>query len=51
MKKVLSLTSPPMPKAQLDKLISTVIQEKGNESTLEWLINDEGGLDLFVDEE
>jgi hypothetical protein len=40
-----------MQKGQLDKLISTVIQEEGNESTLEWLMNDEGGLDLYVEDE
>jgi hypothetical protein len=50
MEKVLSQTSP-IPKAQLDKLISTVFQEEGNESILEWLVNDDGGLDFFVDEE
>jgi hypothetical protein len=36
-----------MLKDQLDKLISAVIQEEGDERTLEWSLNDDGTLDLF----
>jgi hypothetical protein len=50
MRKVLTLSSPSIPKEQLDMLIETVIQEEGNERMIEWLVNDDGGLDLFVDE-
>jgi len=38
-----------MPKDQLDKLISAVIQEDGNERSLEWALNDDGSLDLFTE--
>lgn len=38
-----------MPKDLLDKLVSTVIQEQGDERSLEWLLNDDGTLDLFVE--
>jgi hypothetical protein len=37
-----------MPKDLLDKLVSTIIQEQGDRS-LEWLLNDDGTLDLFVE--
>jgi hypothetical protein len=43
MKKVVSMSSPPMPKEVLDKLISAVIQEDGNER---WSLNEDGSLDL-----
>jgi hypothetical protein len=46
MRKVLS---PPMPKDQLDKLISVVIQEDGKEQSLERVLNDDGTLDLFTE--
>jgi hypothetical protein len=45
MKKVLTFTSPPMPKDQLDKLISAVIQER----SLEWSLNEDGTLDLYTE--
>jgi hypothetical protein len=32
----------PIPKDQLDILISAVIQEEGNEQLLEWSLNDDG---------
>jgi hypothetical protein len=50
MKKVLSLSSPPIPKDLLDKLISAVIQEEGRERSLEWVLNDDGSLDLFTEQ-
>ena len=49
MKKVASFSSPPMPKDLLDKLISAVIQEEGRERSLEWSLNDDGTLDLFME--
>ena len=49
MKEVTSIITPPMPKDLLDKLVSTVIQEQGDERSLEWLLNDDGTLDLFVE--
>ena len=49
MKKVATFTSPPMPKDLLDKLISAVIQEEGNERALEWSLNEDGGLDLYTE--
>jgi hypothetical protein len=33
----------------LDKLISAVIQEEGNERSLEWSLNEDGGMDLFTE--
>ena len=50
MKKVVTLFSPPIPKDQLDKLISAVIQEEGNELSLEWSLNDDGSLDLAIED-
>jgi hypothetical protein len=47
MKKVVTLSSPPKPKDQLDKLISAVIQEEGESNYLEWSVNDKGELDLY----
>jgi hypothetical protein len=38
-----------MPKDLLDKLISAVIQEEGNERSLEWSINNDGVLDLYTE--
>jgi hypothetical protein len=49
MKKVVTLSSPPMPKGLLDKLISAVIQEEGNERSLECSLNDDGVLDLYTE--
>jgi hypothetical protein len=49
MKKVVSLSSPPIPKDLLDKLISAVIQEEGHERCLEWSLNEDGVLDLFTE--
>ena len=40
-----------MPKDQLDKLISTVIQEDGRERSLEWLLNEDGSLELYTEGE
>jgi hypothetical protein len=42
MRKVITLSSPPIPKDQLDKLISAVIQEEGSERSLEWSLNGDG---------
>jgi hypothetical protein len=47
MKKVLTFTSPPIPKDLLDKLISAVIQEDGETNYMEWSVNDKGELDLY----
>ena len=33
---------------QLDKLMPAVIQEEGNERSLEWSLNDDGTLDLYT---
>ena len=49
-RKVITFTSPPMPKELLDKLISAVIQEEGNEPSLEWSFNEDGTLDLFAED-
>ena len=48
MEKVLTLSSPALPKYQLDKLISIVIQEEGNERMIEWSLNDNGELDIYL---
>jgi hypothetical protein len=50
MKKVVTLSSPPLPKDQLDKLISAVIQEDGESNFLEWTVNEKGELDLYEEE-
>jgi hypothetical protein len=50
MKKVVTFSSPPMPKDQLDKLISTFIQEEGRTNLMEWSVNEMGELDLFEEE-
>lgn len=44
MRKVITLSSPPLPKEQLYKLIEPVIQEEGNEKMIEWSVNDDGDL-------
>jgi hypothetical protein len=46
---VVTFTSPPMPKDLLDRLIETVIQDEGNERSMEWLLNEDGTLDLFIE--
>ena len=33
---------------QLNKLMPAVIQEEGNERSLEWSLNDDGTLDLYT---
>jgi hypothetical protein len=38
MKKVVTFSSPPLPKDQLDKLISALIQEEGSKWSLEWAL-------------
>jgi hypothetical protein len=48
MKKVVTFSSPPLPKDQLDKLISALIQEEGSKWSLEWTLNDDGTLDIFA---
>jgi hypothetical protein len=48
MKKVVTFSSPPLPKDQLDKLISALIQE-GSKWSLEWSLNDDGTLDIFTE--
>ena len=51
MKKILTLSSPPLPRSVLDKLIGVVIQDEGNERALEWSVNEEDGtLDLDQEE-
>jgi hypothetical protein len=47
--KVTSFSSPPVPKDLLDKLISAVIPEEGDERSLEWSLNDDGVLDLCTE--
>jgi hypothetical protein len=49
MKKVVTFSSPPLPKDQLDKLISALIQEEGSKWSLEWALNDDGTLDIFTE--
>ena len=49
MKKVVTFSSPPLPKDQLDKLISALTQEKGSKWSLEWALNDNGTLDIFTE--
>jgi hypothetical protein len=49
MKKVVTFSSPPLPKSQLDKLISALIQEEGSKWSLEWALNDNGTLDIFTE--
>jgi hypothetical protein len=49
MKKVVTFSSPPLPKDQLDKLISALIQEEGSKWSLEWSLNDDGTLDIFTE--
>ena len=41
--------SPPMPKDLFDKLVSAVIQDEGNERMLEWSLNEDHSLDLYVE--
>jgi hypothetical protein len=48
-KKVVTFSSPPLPKDQLDKLISALIQEEGSKWSLEWTLNDDGTLDIFTE--
>ena len=48
-KKVVTFSSPPLPRDQLDKLISALIQEKGSKRSLEWALNDDGTLDIFTE--
>jgi hypothetical protein len=47
MKKVVTVPSPPLPKDQLDKLISAVIQEEGSKWSLEWALNDDRTRDIY----
>jgi hypothetical protein len=49
MKKVVTFSSPPLPKDQLDKLISALIQEERSKWSLEWALNDDGTLDIFTE--
>jgi hypothetical protein len=49
MKRAVTFSSPPLPKDQLDKLISALIQEKGSRWSLEWALNDDGTLDIFTE--
>jgi hypothetical protein len=49
MKKVVTFSSPPLPKDQLDKLISALIQEERSKWSLEWTLNDDGTLDIFTE--
>jgi hypothetical protein len=49
MKKVVTFSSPPLPKDQLDKLISVLIQEEGSKWSLEWALNDDGTLDISTE--
>jgi hypothetical protein len=49
MNKVLSLSSPPIPRDQLDRLIEAVCPEEGDARGLEWALNDDGSLDLFTE--
>jgi hypothetical protein len=49
LKKVVTFSSPPLPKDQLDKLISALIQEEGSKWSLEWSLNDDGTLDIFTE--
>jgi hypothetical protein len=49
MKKVLSLSSPPIPRDQLDRLIEAVCPEEGDARGLEWALNDDGSLDLYTE--
>jgi hypothetical protein len=49
MKKVVTFSSPPLPKDQLDKLISALIQEEGSKWSLEWALNDDGTLDILTE--
>jgi hypothetical protein len=49
-KKVITFTSPPMPKDLLDKLITTVIQEEGQTNYVEWSVNKKGELDLYEED-
>lgn len=48
MKKVVTFSSPPLPKVELDKLISALIQEEGSRWSLEWALNGDGTLDIFT---
>ena len=47
MRKVITLSSPPLPRDQLDKLIEAVCPPDGESNYLEWPVNDSGELDLF----
>jgi hypothetical protein len=50
MTKVLSLSSPPLQHDQLDRLIEAVCPEEGDARGLEWSVNDDGELDLYVED-
>jgi hypothetical protein len=49
MKNIVTFSSPPLPKDQLDKLMSALIQEERSKWSLEWALNDDGTLDIFTE--
>jgi hypothetical protein len=49
MKKVVTFSSPPLPKHQLNKLISALIQQEGSKWSLEWALNDDGTVDIITE--
>ncbi len=52
MTKVVSLSSPPMPKDQLNRLIEAVYPEVGDAKGLEFSFNEkDGSLNLYIDGE
>jgi hypothetical protein len=51
MRKIISLSSPPIPKDQLDRLIEAVCPEEGDARGLKWELNEDGILDLYTEME
>jgi hypothetical protein len=49
MRKVVTFSSPLMPKELLDKLTFAVVQDGGKEKMIEWSLNDDGTLDLSME--